>query len=188
MKVKRRSRGKVQDGNPSKSRPHSALQLTVSMCGRFAVGDNHEEIFQQLIRDGILPAGEEPDWVDRDEFHPRYNVAPQSRAAVIRQRSTSEGSEEVASEENVIEAQDHKILPSSTQNYTTVVQTMKWGVLPRGRTPNAPKVLNTINSKIETILEGSYLWSPLVDSKRCVVVCDGYVLVSLIYSLLLMLN
>jgi hypothetical protein len=55
---------------------------------------------------------------------------------------------------------------------------MKWGVLPRNKTQDAPKTLNTINANIETILEGSYLWSPLVNAKRCVVVCDGYVLLS----------
>lgn len=55
-----------------------------------------------------------------------------------------------------------------------VVQTMKWGVLPRNKTQDDPKTLTTINAKIETILEGSYLWTPLANAKRCVVVCDGY--------------
>ncbi|KIM34316.1 hypothetical protein M408DRAFT_5587 [Serendipita vermifera MAFF 305830] len=147
------------------------------MCGRFALGDNHEEIFEQLIRDGILPGAGEPEWRDRDAFHPRYNVAPQSRAAVIRQRSTSEDSGQEAPEQVAEEAegdQSSEAAPAPTPGYTTLVQTMKWGVLPRGKTQDAPRTLNTINAKIETILEGSYLWSPLVDSQRCVVICDGY--------------
>jgi hypothetical protein len=41
-----------------------------------------------------------------------------------------------------------------------VVQTMKWGVLPRNKTQDDPKTLTTINAKIETILEGSYPGPP----------------------------
>ena len=47
------------------------------MCGRFALGNNHEEIFANLVRDGILAAEEEPEWVDEGDFYPRYNIAPQ---------------------------------------------------------------------------------------------------------------
>jgi hypothetical protein len=49
------------------------------MCGRFALGNNHEEIFANLIRDGVLPADQEPEWVDESDFYPRYNVTPQVR-------------------------------------------------------------------------------------------------------------
>ena len=69
---------------------------------------------------------------------------------------------------------------TSAPSFKNVVQTMKWGVLPRNKAPEAARTLNTINARIETILEGSYLWAPLAEAKRCVVVSDGYVMLTLL--------
>ena len=107
---------------------------------------------------------------------------------MIRQRATAtpDDSEEPTLRERTEAGQDNE--ESSHPVSKNVVQTMKWGVLPRNKAQDAPKTLNTINAKIETILEGSYLWSPLANAKRCVVVCDGYVLLPLSVTRLMVPN
>ncbi|KAH8993110.1 DUF159-domain-containing protein [Lactarius akahatsu] len=70
------------------------------MCGRFALALRADEI-EQL--DGY-PALRIDRWVDRDHFVPRYNVAPRTRAPVIRRAQPGES--------------------------TLVMHSMKWGLEP----------------------------------------------------------
>ncbi|KAH9893960.1 hypothetical protein C8Q73DRAFT_745621 [Cubamyces lactineus] len=51
------------------------------MCGRFSLGISHEEI--QQLHGYNVHIGE---WVGRDNFVPRHNIAPRSQAPVIRRR------------------------------------------------------------------------------------------------------
>lgn len=157
------------------------------MCGRFAMHIDHEDVFNQLIADGLIQGEEEPDWVDRGDFHPRYNIAPRSRAAVVRQRRDGENeeSEEGPSREEIPpqgdgdqemaepkENEEPASLPR--QKSSIFVHTMRWGVVPPNTKEDLPSATaNTINARVETILQGWGMWSRLAESKRCVIICDG---------------
>ncbi|KAI9459908.1 DUF159-domain-containing protein [Lactarius psammicola] len=59
------------------------------MCGRFALALRAEEI-EQLDE---YPALRIDQWVDRDHFVPRYNIAPRTRAPVIRRAQPGDKAE-----------------------------------------------------------------------------------------------
>lgn len=66
------------------------------MCGRFALGGDRDDIFNDVVRNGMLPDdADDEDWVDREDFYPRYNIAPRSRAPVIRRRRGGNDDEDV---------------------------------------------------------------------------------------------
>ncbi|PVG04634.1 DUF159-domain-containing protein [Serendipita vermifera] len=151
------------------------------MCGRFSLGANREEIINQLVQDGILPQLDEQEWLDRDDFYPRYNIAPRSRAAVIRRRYGSPN--EDAHNSIITDANDKNThgegsskSPATTEPaLDTIVQTMRWGLVPRYAKADLPSITaNTINARVESILEGNRTWASVVNTHRCVVICDGY--------------
>ncbi|KAH9056818.1 DUF159-domain-containing protein [Lactarius vividus] len=113
------------------------------MCGRFALALRADEI-EQL--DGY-PALRIDQWVDRDNFVPRYNVAPRTRAPVIRRAQPGESA--------------------------LVMQSMKWGLVPHWSKAEPPS-LNTINARAENLEEGGGMWGSIKGKKRCVVVAQGY--------------
>jgi putative SOS response-associated peptidase YedK len=113
------------------------------MCGRFALALRADEI-EQL---DAYPALRIDQWVDRDHFAPRYNVAPRTRAPVIRRAQPGESA--------------------------LVMHSMKWGLVPHWSKAEPP-ALNTINARAENLEEGGGMWGSIKGRKRCVVVAQGY--------------
>lgn len=165
--------------------------LTSAMCGRFALGIDHEDIFNQLRQDGLIPEDDDQEWIDREHFHPRYNIAPRSRAPVIRRRRRKDSNEEDLSVQqggtNIgnMHAEPKKEAAVSAQlqsktSVQTMVQTMRWGLVPAYANDDHPsQTANTINTRVETILQGPSMWLRLLGSKRCVILCDGCVILLL---------
>ncbi|KAK0216080.1 hypothetical protein IW262DRAFT_193302 [Armillaria fumosa] len=116
------------------------------MCGRFALH---------------LPTAA-AEWIDEDNFVPRYNIAPRTQAPVLRR---SEGSND-----------DSDSQPSTSKlsnQDTLVLQTMKWGLVPHWSKFEDTK-LNTTNARAENLVDGGGMWQSLKGRKRCAVVCEGY--------------
>jgi putative SOS response-associated peptidase YedK len=146
------------------------------MCGRFALGIDHEDVFNQLIADGLIPGDEDREWVDRADFYPRYNIAPRTRAPVVRQRRAAPNEERAESPSRLepVESSSNNESPSPRPPQSVFVQTMRWGLVPQHAKEDAPSLTaNTINARVETILQAGSMWHRLAASKRCVVVCDG---------------
>ncbi|EUC65281.1 inner membrane AAA protease Yta12-like protein, putative [Rhizoctonia solani AG-3 Rhs1AP] len=116
------------------------------MCGRFALHNFH----MNRVRD------EYPDipprrWDDEEQFHPRYNVAPQTNVPVIMREPNGQGQQDL------------------------VVRTMRWGIQARWCDPNTFSFKNPINARSEVVLEGSAaIWRSVRGAKHCIVVCEGY--------------
>ncbi|KAI0632900.1 hypothetical protein C8Q77DRAFT_1120414 [Trametes polyzona] len=168
------------------------------MCGRFALGVPHEDIEQ--MHGYNVRIGE---WVGRDNFVPRYNIAPRSQVPVIRRRGQPQDGGNVAG-------------PSNSQNHTTsetraqpehetaqashapsteprmksntdaptpsaeshgpelILHTMKWGLVPHFSKHEDPS-LKTINARSEALVESNTgVWASIKGKKRCAVVCQGY--------------
>ncbi|PPQ74320.1 hypothetical protein CVT26_004239 [Gymnopilus dilepis] len=115
------------------------------MCGRFSLRLNHNEI-QQL--DGYdVDIGE---WVDEEQFIPRYNIAPRSQAPVLRRRD-----------------------PAGNNDSPLIMQTMKWGLVPHWSKVE-DKSLSTTNARSENLVEGGGMWGSIKGKKRCAIPCQGY--------------
>ncbi|KAG2145482.1 uncharacterized protein EDB93DRAFT_1207439 [Suillus bovinus] len=111
------------------------------MCGRYALGLQRAEI-RALPGYSNIEIGE---WVNEGNFVPRYNIAPNSQAPVIRRRNAS--------------------------SLDLQMQTMRWGI-PYGRVH--AKGQQAINARSENIMEGAGMWKKYRSSNRCVVVSQGY--------------
>lgn len=112
------------------------------MCGRFAL----REIAQPLPGCDVHIN----EWIDQDQFIPRYNIAPRSQAPVIRRNSAS----------------------------NLVMQTMKWGLVPHW-SKFEDKSLNTTNARSENLVKGGGMWASIKGTKRCAIPCQGYVCIYL---------
>ncbi|KDN36187.1 hypothetical protein RSAG8_11019, partial [Rhizoctonia solani AG-8 WAC10335] len=116
------------------------------MCGRFALHNFHID----RVRDeypNIPPRR----WDDEEQFHPRYNVAPQTNVPVIMREPNGQGQQEL------------------------VVRSMRWGLQARWCDPNTFSFKNPINARSEVVLDGSAaIWRSVRGAKHCIVVCDGY--------------
>jgi putative SOS response-associated peptidase YedK len=147
------------------------------MCGRFALRlpvclaitqfQNDPEAFQrgeirQNVRHGRNNLNVDDDWIDEDEFVPRYNIAPRTYAPVVRRRDPSSSSDGSASD--------------SEPHY--VLQSMKWGLVPHWSKVE-DKTLSTTNARSENLVEGGSMWSSIKGKKRCAVICQGYLVLSL---------
>ena len=109
------------------------------------------------------------EWVDEDEFHPRYNIAPRTRSVVIRRRRTGgERTQSSAENENNTDANASE----ETSDKQNLLHTMKWGLVPHW-SKHEDTSLNTINAKGENLVEGGGMWGSLKGRKRCVVACQG---------------
>lgn len=113
------------------------------MCGRFALALQADDV-EQL--DGY-PALRVDQWVNRDRYVPRYNVAPRTHAPVIRR--------------------------AQPQEPALVMHSMKWGLVPHWSKAEPP-TLNTINARAENLQEGGGMWGSVKGRKRCVVLAQGY--------------
>ncbi|KDQ54474.1 hypothetical protein JAAARDRAFT_38145 [Jaapia argillacea MUCL 33604] len=123
------------------------------MCGRFSLGLPHNEI-EALLGYPDAHVGE---WVNQDQFVPRYNIAPHSQASVIRRSDAGPSSQ------------------SGSSRPALIMQTMKWGLVPHwNKHEDATKTLNTINARAENLVEGGGMWASIKGKKRCAVVCQGY--------------
>jgi putative SOS response-associated peptidase YedK len=114
------------------------------MCGRYALGLQRAEI-RALPGYPNLEIGE---WVNEDNFVPRYNIAPNSLAPVIRRRNSF--------------------------SPDLQMQTMRWGI-PYGKVH--AKNQQAINARSENILEGAGMWNKYRSSNRCIVVSQGCALI-----------
>ncbi|KAF8154077.1 DUF159-domain-containing protein [Crassisporium funariophilum] len=120
------------------------------MCGRFSLRLNRGEIQQLPGHDVDID-----EWVDEDEYIPRYNIAPRSQAPVIRHRDP-ESSGSGASNDNSL-----------------IMQTMKWGLVPSW-SKFEDKTLNTTNARSENLVAGGGMWGSIKGKKRCAIPCQGY--------------
>ena len=101
---------------------------------------------------------EADEWIDEDEFVPRFNIAPRTYAPVLRSRDT---------------------VPSESQSPSTfrisyVMQSMKWGLVPHWSKVE-DKTLSTTNARAENLVEGGSMWASMKGKKRCAVLCQGCV-------------
>jgi putative SOS response-associated peptidase YedK len=138
------------------------------MCGRFALGLEvsildilpssttsvlqHSQIQAMEGYPGVVVA----EWIDQDQFVPRYNIAPHSQAPVLRRR------ERVST--------DTTATTEDTPEY--ILHTMKWGVVPHWR-KSEDKNLNTINARGENVIAGVGMWGNLRVNNRCIVLAQG---------------
>ncbi|KIP09436.1 hypothetical protein PHLGIDRAFT_11961 [Phlebiopsis gigantea 11061_1 CR5-6] len=99
------------------------------------------------------------EWVDQDDYQPRHNVAPRSRAPVVRRRRDSPA--------------DASVDASSSLPDELILHTMKWGLVPHWSKYEDLR-LNTINARKESLVEGSGIWMSLRGRKRCAIPCEGY--------------
>ena len=113
------------------------------MCGRFSLHNNHD--IQQLPGYDVHIN----EWIDQDQFIPRYNIAPRSQAPVIRRNASN-----------------------------LVMQTMKWGLVPHW-SKFEDKSLNTTNARSENLVKGGSMWASIKGTKRCAIPCQGYAYVYL---------
>ncbi|KAL1659586.1 hypothetical protein GGF50DRAFT_64956 [Schizophyllum commune] len=143
------------------------------MCGRFAFARSRTQIRQNVAED----LGHDVDeWVDEDNFYPRYNVAPRTYSPVLRSRDSSPSS----SSSGESEAGDAATAAGTSQPTTSqsnephfILQSMRWGIIPHWSKEDTYQ-MNTINARAENLLEGGGMWASLKGSKRCIVPCEGY--------------
>ncbi|KAK0476091.1 hypothetical protein IW261DRAFT_437349 [Armillaria novae-zelandiae] len=123
------------------------------MCGRFALHLPRAEIRAQTAA---------AEWIDEDNFVPRYNIAPRTQAPILRRSQGSNDDADSQPSTSKLSSQD-----------TLVLQTMKWGLVPHWSKFEDTK-LNTTNARAENLVDGGGMWQSLKGRKRCAVVCEGY--------------
>ena len=141
------------------------------MCGRFAFARSRTQIRQNVAED----LGHDVDeWVDEDNFYPRYNVAPRTYSPVLRSRDSSPSSSSSGASEagDVATAGPLQGSISHTGEPHFILHSMRWGVVPHWSKEDNYQ-MNTINARAENLLEGGGMWASLKGSKRCIVPCEG---------------
>ncbi|KAN0079970.1 hypothetical protein V8E55_009536 [Tylopilus felleus] len=123
------------------------------MCGRYALGLQRAQI-RGLPGYPRLAIGE---WIGEDDFVPRYNIAPNTNAPVIRRYASA------------APATTHT--QSDSKESSLVMQTMRWGIH-YGKQDS--KGSQTINARSENLIEGVGMWNKFRGKNRCIVVCQGY--------------
>ncbi|GLB44099.1 putative SOS response associated peptidase (SRAP) [Lyophyllum shimeji] len=137
------------------------------MCGRFALRLGRGEIRQIPGHQGV----DVDEWIDEEEFVPRYNIAPRTNAPVLRRRSAGAGLLDAAGTEG---ARDPEVsAETATADSHYVLHTMKWGLVPHW-SKFEDKTLSTTNARSENLVEGGGMWASIKGKKRCAVVCQGY--------------
>ncbi|KAI0776781.1 hypothetical protein BD413DRAFT_645602 [Trametes elegans] len=135
------------------------------MCGRFSLGVPHEEI--EALEGYDVRVGE---WVGREEFVPRHNIAPRSQAPVLRRREGDGAGSERGSGPSSSAGAD------GARAGEVVLQTMRWGLVPHWA-KHEDGTLKTINARAEALCEGEGgggTWGRIKGRRRCGVVCEGY--------------
>ncbi|KAL5498205.1 hypothetical protein ACEPAH_2335 [Sanghuangporus vaninii] len=137
------------------------------MCGRFALGLPRPQIIRSA-HDEHPELDLDPDeWIDEEDFQPRFNIAPRSRSPVIRRRNRFDDRLDAPTEDA-----EHRP-ESDNDKKGSVMHTMKWGLIPHW-SKHEDINLNTINAKGENLTEGGGMWGGIKGRKRCVVICQGY--------------
>ncbi|TBU59863.1 hypothetical protein BD310DRAFT_947640 [Dichomitus squalens] len=121
------------------------------------------------------------EWVGRDQFVPRYNVAPRSQAPVIRRAdeagqgaASSSSARRMPSLEGKETDAGAVATAGETEPVQVVMQTMRWGLVPHF-SKHEDGSLKTINARCEALMgEGRGMWASIKGKKRCAVVCQGY--------------
>ncbi|KAL1720362.1 hypothetical protein EV715DRAFT_197148 [Schizophyllum commune] len=143
------------------------------MCGRFAFARSRTQIRQNVAED----LGHDVDeWIDEDNFYPRYNVAPRTYSPVLRSRDSSPSSSSSGeSEAGAAATAAGTSQPTTSQSNEPhfILHSMRWGVIPHWSKEDTYQ-MNTINARAENLLEGGGMWASLKGSKRCIVPCEGY--------------
>ncbi|KAF5314409.1 hypothetical protein D9619_011839 [Psilocybe cf. subviscida] len=155
------------------------------MPGRFSLRLNRDDLLQQL------PEGYDADvddWIDEDEFVPRYNVAPRTQVPVIRHRDPSQSASSSSSagsgfgsgagdRDRSPDAHTNAQVSSSTHKQkgkgSLVLHTMKWGLVPHW-SKHEDMSLNTINARAENLIEGGGIWASVKGRNRCAIPVQGY--------------
>ncbi|KAK0554143.1 hypothetical protein OC846_002232 [Tilletia horrida] len=140
------------------------------MCGRFSNGLTLEQYREAAQR--LLPEEYDAELgPDASQYNRSYNVAPQTRALVLRAVKDRALDRTSAAAEKLSENADG-------ESVHLVLQSMKWGLVPHSTKmpPKGPDAYQTINARDDTILSGSRLWSPLFKNPehRCVVMIQGF--------------
>ncbi|WVR06676.1 hypothetical protein IAU60_003708 [Kwoniella sp. DSM 27419] len=121
------------------------------MCGRYALALSNEEVYDSL--EARLPRMFEngrPRWERQQDHRGSYNIAPRSRAPVVRRD------------------------PDNSES--TIIETMQWGLIPHWTKHPPTGGLNTINARSEGLLDSSSggMWHAMKGYKRCIVPAQGY--------------
>ncbi|PAV15838.1 hypothetical protein PNOK_0869600 [Pyrrhoderma noxium] len=145
------------------------------MCGRFSLGIPRAHVLR-IVRNTHPELDVDPDrWIDGEAFEPRYNVAPRTRAPVIRRVNRFDDRE--LFEQSPSSHQDNKHENEKNEKVDvekgTILHTMKWGLVPHW-CKYEDTSLNTINARGENLLEGSGMWNSIKGRKRCGIICQGY--------------
>ncbi|KDR78411.1 hypothetical protein GALMADRAFT_245579 [Galerina marginata CBS 339.88] len=123
------------------------------MCGRFSLRLNRDEIQQLPGHDLDIE-----EWVDEEEYIPRFNIAPRTQAPVIRRRDPSPSNAGSA---------------NNNSNSALIMQTMKWGLVPHW-SKIEDKSLSTTNARSENLVQGGGMWASIKGKNRCAIPCQGY--------------
>lgn len=113
------------------------------------------------------------DWIDEEEFQPRFNIAPRTRSPVIRRdiRNATPGPAPRDAGNNEESAQSSS--PDNSNSMPKyVMQTMKWGLVPSW-SKHEDKTMSTTNARAENLVEGGGMWNSMRGKKRCAVLCQG---------------
>lgn len=137
------------------------------MCGRFA---NAQAIpqYRAAVRDELPDHREPTPAPDADDYRPSHNVAPQTRCPVVRRELSWERERRL---------QSLKTPTEEDQKFQLIIQTMKWGLIPRfhKKPPSYAEAYKTINARDDTILSPQRsIWDPLLPAQRCVVFVQGF--------------
>lgn len=102
-------------------------------------------------------------WIDEEQFVPRYNIAPRTQAPVIRRRGRDSSSKGSRGDNTDADASGGLVL-----------HTMKWGLVPHW-SKFEDKSLSTTNARSENLVDRGGMWASIKGKKRCAVPCQGYV-------------
>ncbi|KAJ5374721.1 hypothetical protein N7517_006727 [Penicillium concentricum] len=160
----------------------SPAELTLIMCGRYALGVRLAYIQQRLQEQG-MQVDEVP---DDDAVRETYNFAPGNFGAVYRADIADKGghnAQQHADSEHQnqdLEKRKDDVNSDAKSADNTVIkyklQSMKWGLIPfwTKRQPDYGSMMRTINCRDDSLIEDSGMWTTMKRRKRCIVICQGF--------------
>ncbi|KAJ3157157.1 hypothetical protein HDU89_002568 [Geranomyces variabilis] len=143
------------------------------MCGRTALALDANDI---QVRVGASQ------WVNASAYRPSHNVAPTRYQPVLRQVSDNNSSSSSGgngSGSGTASAGGTAASVSAASDSTSdnrILHSMKWGVIPswQKKSPDYKSSLQTINARDDRVKDPKSMWSRLKQSKRCVVIAEGF--------------
>ncbi|KAG5638404.1 hypothetical protein H0H81_000181 [Sphagnurus paluster] len=140
------------------------------MCGRFSLRLGRDEIRQVPGHDDVNA----DDWIDEDEFVPRFNIAPRTYAPVLLRRDPVAGQDVLPDYSQPGPSNTDTTNPKTNRSSSHyVLHSMKWGLVPHW-SKYEDKTLSTTNARSESLVEGGGMWGSIKGKKRCAVLCQGY--------------